>query len=169
MTDAAYKIDPRTTLWVTDAELIRRSGVPERNGPPPHYCGRGYLCPRHKMTSAHLDLLIEAGDMPAGGNYPDGEQWYRRDFQHRLSIIGHTLYFVRMGEAMKIGITGRIQDRLRGFETSLPYPVELILAIKGYRAEKVVHAKFADIRLRGEWFKDSPELRAYIETLRWQE
>lgn len=30
MSDAAYKIDPHTTLWVTDAELIRRSGVPER-------------------------------------------------------------------------------------------------------------------------------------------
>lgn len=26
----ALKVDPHNTLWVTDAELIRRSGVPER-------------------------------------------------------------------------------------------------------------------------------------------
>lgn len=29
-TSAALKISPHDTLWVTDAELIRRSGVPER-------------------------------------------------------------------------------------------------------------------------------------------
>lgn len=26
----ALKVDPHSTLWVTDAELIRRFGVPER-------------------------------------------------------------------------------------------------------------------------------------------
>lgn len=30
MTDAAHAIDTRETLWVTDAELIRRMGVPEK-------------------------------------------------------------------------------------------------------------------------------------------
>lgn len=30
MTDAAYKPDTHETLWVTDAELIRRMGVPEK-------------------------------------------------------------------------------------------------------------------------------------------
>lgn len=29
-TSAALKVSPHDTLWVTDAELIRRSGVPER-------------------------------------------------------------------------------------------------------------------------------------------
>ena len=30
MTDAAYKADTRETLWITDAEMIRRMGVPEK-------------------------------------------------------------------------------------------------------------------------------------------
>jgi hypothetical protein len=30
MTDAAYKADPKEALYVTDAELIRRMGVPEK-------------------------------------------------------------------------------------------------------------------------------------------
>lgn len=29
-TSPALKVDPHDKLWVTDAELIRRSGVPER-------------------------------------------------------------------------------------------------------------------------------------------
>lgn len=30
MTDASYKVDPHETLYVTDAEIIRRMGVPEK-------------------------------------------------------------------------------------------------------------------------------------------
>lgn len=30
MTDAAYKTDTAETLWITDAEMIRRMGVPTR-------------------------------------------------------------------------------------------------------------------------------------------
>jgi hypothetical protein len=30
MTSPALKVDPHATLWVTDAELIRRSGIPEK-------------------------------------------------------------------------------------------------------------------------------------------
>lgn len=30
MSETAYKIDPHETLWVTDAEMIRRMGVPEK-------------------------------------------------------------------------------------------------------------------------------------------
>lgn len=30
MTSEAFKVDPHDVLWVTDAELIRRFGVPER-------------------------------------------------------------------------------------------------------------------------------------------
>jgi hypothetical protein len=30
MTDPALKVDPHETLYVTDAELIRRMGVPEK-------------------------------------------------------------------------------------------------------------------------------------------
>lgn len=28
--NAELKVDPHSTLWVTDAELIRRSGIPEK-------------------------------------------------------------------------------------------------------------------------------------------
>jgi hypothetical protein len=30
MSREALKVDPHETLWVTDAELIRRSGIPEK-------------------------------------------------------------------------------------------------------------------------------------------
>ena len=30
MSDAAFKVDPHETLYVTDAEMIRRMGVPEK-------------------------------------------------------------------------------------------------------------------------------------------
>lgn len=78
------------------------------------------------------------------------------------------VYFVRSlhGGPVKIGCTSGLAARLSYLQTGNPYPLALLAAYPGAEAEeRAEHERFRFVRLRGEWFKDSPELMAYIESL----
>lgn len=80
-----------------------------------------------------------------------------------------SVYFVRSEKthAIKIGYTsGRIEDRLSALQTAHPYKLEAIAALSGSREyEKALHARFANLRLEGEWFEPHPDLLAFIAVL----
>lgn len=75
------------------------------------------------------------------------------------------IYFAQAewGGPVKIGYcgTGQETNRLRMIQTHNPTPMRLTRVIKGDRAdERALHQRFADLRIRGEWFYPAPELAA---------
>lgn len=79
------------------------------------------------------------------------------------------VYFIRSEKthAIKIGFTaGKIEDRLSALQTAHPYKLQVLATSRGNREyEKALHARFAQIRLEGEWFEPHPDLLAFISVL----
>jgi hypothetical protein len=72
------------------------------------------------------------------------------------------VYFIRKGDEIKIGFSSCPAAR---FKVLRPDEV-LHLEPGGYADERRVHAAFADSRLHGEWFRQDPQLMAFIADLR---
>lgn len=69
----------------------------------------------------------------------------------------------------KIGHTANPLKRLRTFEAKLPFEIEyvhLIATTNRFALEKELHTKFADRRVRGEWFALTSADIAYIKLLK---
>lgn len=79
------------------------------------------------------------------------------------------VYFIRSEKthAIKIGFTaGKIEDRLSALQTAHPYKLQVLAPSCGNREhEKALHARFASLRLEGEWFEPHPDLLAFISVL----
>lgn len=80
------------------------------------------------------------------------------------------IYFVRDEATLqiKIGFTDRdLEERLREFQTGCPGLLTPLLAVSGTRRdEQAWHRRFAAARVRGEWFRPTPELLQAISDLR---
>lgn len=64
-----------------------------------------------------------------------------------------TVYVLRCGYRVKIGFTKNIAQRLHSLKTANHRPIELLASWPAPQAEeKALHARFADIRVSGEWF-----------------
>lgn len=101
-----------------------------------------------------------------GSNTPkDAERWALVEKACKAMHAGKwdsVVYFLRLESRIKIGTTVDSQNRL----AAIPWDsVELF--IRGDVAEEqVLHEKFAQYRLQGEWFQAAPELIEYIEAMR---
>lgn len=92
-----------------------------------------------------------------------------RDSLDRLNAaasVSAGVYFVRSGDAVKIGMSGDIPSRIRALRTMSPLPLELLGAIPGGRTEEAeLHRAWAGQRMHGEWFKATPDLIGRIAGL----
>jgi Meiotically Up-regulated Gene 113 (MUG113) protein len=87
--------------------------------------------------------------------------------------IGY-IYLLQMGPYYKIGKTidkakrpFEIVRRINGIEPNLPYSAEFVMTFDCFLAdmdavERLLHARFADSRMRGEWFMLSHEDRLWL-------
>lgn len=80
------------------------------------------------------------------------------------------VYFVQARTLgfIKIGVTVDIGSRINSIQVGCPDHVDLIGGIadrRAYHLELALHARFADDRHRGEWFRPSEALLAFIA--RW--
>lgn len=76
------------------------------------------------------------------------------------------IYFASFGESgpIKIGMSGRPSRRVAGMSTGSPEEIVLLGVMPGgLDVEASLHERFANTRIRGEWFERSPELLAFIE------
>lgn len=81
-----------------------------------------------------------------------------------LNIEVARVYFMGGGGLIKIGVTTDVDARLRSLSNSSPVPIRYLGSYLGTReAEREMHDKFKHLRRHGEWFDDTPELRAEIE------
>lgn len=74
------------------------------------------------------------------------------------------VYFIRVGSYIKIGFSTRPLDRIRSLQTSHYEDLKIVGTLEASRDfEGELHAHFADLRVRGEWFHAVDPLLTYIE------
>ena len=67
------------------------------------------------------------------------------------------VYFLKVGERLKIGFSRKLQDRVADLSTGISQHPDLLMAVRGSRAEEqALHRRLAAYRVRGEWFTASP-------------
>lgn len=77
------------------------------------------------------------------------------------------VYFVREENGpIKIGWGQNPQRRMAGMQTGNPRRLVLLGCMPATRKEeRQLHARFADLRLAGEWFQPHEDILAFVETL----
>lgn len=77
------------------------------------------------------------------------------------------VYFIQVGDFIKIGWTGCVDQRLSQIQCSTPHDTILLHTIPGDdQLEEILHAQFHHLRHKGEWFRAKPELLDYIQSLK---
>jgi hypothetical protein len=78
------------------------------------------------------------------------------------------VYFIESGGFIKIGLASDVYQRVHAIRQSIPFDITPLAFIwadcskAAWEVEQLWHAAFAEIRVRGEWFTDTPELRQAI-------
>ena len=73
------------------------------------------------------------------------------------------IYFVRVGDFVKIGMSREWKKRIANLKVAVPFDVELLHVELGLeRSEKSLHKRFRKLHHRREWFHAHPILLAYI-------
>lgn len=121
------------------------------------------------ILSALRGLLDDVDlDRLGGPEYAAG-MWARAEPQlvearerHADAMAGgygaEVVYFIRLGNRIKIGTSRNLAARLRTLQ-----PEELLGLLAGGRdVEYRLHVQFAGHRVVGEWFEDCPPIRAFI-------
>lgn len=93
----------------------------------------------------------------------------RRSVRKQIRLArecGGAVYFVQTlrSQRIKIGFSKNPLRRLPELAVGCPEPFRILGAIAGTMAdERALHKRFATSREIGEWFRNDPELVAYIE------
>jgi hypothetical protein len=73
------------------------------------------------------------------------------------------VYFLRMGETVKIGFATNVASRMKSLQTSCSEPTEILNVIPGTdQTERYFHAHFEAYRQKGEWFRLEGALAAFL-------
>lgn len=131
-------------------------------------------CPSPKVKTAELPLCRDHVESA----YEDMWNTWRYEWQHYpQSVPEHVseqfdtterpwvVYYIQMGENIKIGRTSKLADRMRTFyaQPEQLLAVEPGVVVDGVTRESQRHREFAGIRVGStELFSDSPQLRAHI-------
>ena len=80
------------------------------------------------------------------------------------------IYGIQAGDAVKIGFTSKPpKERLDQLQTGQSVPLKLVALYRGTRqGERLLHKKFADAKLHGEWFDAKhPRIAAWVSRHRY--
>ena len=140
------------------------------------------LCQTLSINELKAFGLIEEGALPRSSIVNGGRFWKlsevtESDFVKRPEEWNpkkidpgfgpRCVYFIQIGEFIKIGWTGSIAKRRGQIQSSIPYDVTLLHTILGdYELEEILHAQFQHLHHRGEWFRADTELIDYINSLK---
>lgn len=90
------------------------------------------------------------------------------DAKIKPRLGGGELYFMRMGQFVKIGIAGAPSLRRRDLQTGSPYKIMILASFLGWKdEEEKMHKRFHSLRIStegagNEWFKLTAGLMFYI-------
>lgn len=119
-----------------------------------------------RLEAEMLDLLnaIGVGELIRAAAFPPTLPDDPESRCHDCGRPTSHVYFIRAGQAIKIGVSGNVRDRLSALQIGHPDKLELMGSIAGtVVTEAAIHTAFAPDRLRGEWFRASPGLVAFIK------
>jgi hypothetical protein len=78
-------------------------------------------------------------------------------------------YFIRVGDAIKIGSASNFNRRMHALQTAHEKPIEVLAVIPASLADEYkTHQLFSRLRIRGEWFRADEELLYFIEGLKME-
>lgn len=126
-----------------------------RNDALPRVCGYGNClknaAPKHKYCLTHLRAerrrSAPRAVMPSGAVY---------------------IYAIRAPEvgAVKFGVTVDLMRRFSSMQTGSAATLEIAGAVIGQpHYEKAIFEKLAPFRLRGEWYRESPEVKVVVDAI----
>jgi hypothetical protein len=82
------------------------------------------------------------------------------------SDVAEWVYFVSGAGFVKIGTSVRPFDRMRQLQLANGSKLEMLGITPGGRTrERQIQQLFADIHSHAEWFRDTPELRLFIDNI----
>lgn len=147
-----------TDVLLTPAELASVAGMHKRtlmkkidHGELPYVrlTKRKIAISTRMLTEAHVTDLEEQAEYIA------------------RTRAGQSVYFIQATSGpIKIGIALDPRARLAGLQISHFEELALLAAVPGgINLETQLHRRFAHLRIRGEWFRDGPELRREIARL----
>ncbi len=117
------------------------------------------------MTEAEVLKMVEDGEIPRARS----GKWDWQSVDDAMTggkLDRQRVYFLEMGEFIKIGRSSDIRRRIQSFEGFLPLPTKLLHQIPGTcDTETDLHRKFKHLRTKGEWFRATDELRGFIASL----
>jgi hypothetical protein len=125
------------------------------------------------ITSKQFDALVKEGIFPKPA--PGGRHWNRKRLYECLKIRKLLtdkvepgwVYFMEMGDFVKIGWSAWPKARRDALQTANPYDIKILGAFPGCLGNELdLHEIFKHLRTRGEWFRKSPGLLAYIAWLK---
>lgn len=94
---------------------------------------------------------------------PPSQDWKRLKPSHDGWCY---IYFVRAGQCLKIGRATDVGERVRALQTAHHEELSLVLSIPAHAAlEGAIHARFAHLKARGEWFRIEDDLVAFIQAV----
>lgn len=130
------------------------------------YCG---------CTETQFDAFVDAGLFPK--KMPESEFWLKAHLDKAIAwldvltnsrvVAYEQVYFISCEQFIKIGFSGSARKRMADLQASTPFELRLIGLIPGGEfVEGRLHNIFDDHRHRGEWFRSSPALLAYIDWIK---
>lgn len=122
--------------------------------------------------SEYNDLPESKGQLvplTAKGNFeprPHRLKLWRPPKVRTEALRGFT-YFIRVGNSIKIGSSGKFEQRLKALQIAHAKPLEVLAVVPAAIApEFEVHQIFDGLRTRGEWFRADRELLYFIEKVK---
>lgn len=112
------------------------------------------LCTEHLLRAWRIVQLT--------GEQAFGPEFARRVPPEPVPKGDGLVYFVRLGNRVKIGWTSNLAGRM----AAVPHDEILHTQPGTMRDEKRCHAAFAHLREVGEWFRAEPDLLTFIDSLR---
>lgn len=100
------------------------------------------------------------------------DHWSKRTYTPPPIVVETGVYFVCCGAFVKIGHARDIPKRVNCIQTGTPFDVSLLAVERtptvqqAQARERELHARFKELRVRGEWFKNEPPLSNFIATIR---
>jgi Meiotically Up-regulated Gene 113 (MUG113) protein len=136
---------------------------PERALNRPRFTPRTAVLKGHDLSGKALRRV----GTPFSDAYNDVERWLaetapskpKRPKRGFVYVIG----MVEDATAVKIGFATDVDDRRSTLQTSSHHTLKVLAVVRGTRAmEKELHCRFASDHIRGEWFRRSEAVEAFI-------
>lgn len=91
------------------------------------------------------------------------EDW--AEAERAVAALDH-LYFIQAGNAVKIGRTCKLENRITSMQVDNHEQLNCLLVLRGRgHEEKEWHRRYSRQNIRGEWYRLTPTLKKEIEAL----